>query len=881
MTEYTRRTLRLAAGVAVAFCLFAIPMADRVSAKPPADILEVAVLTPRDGVALNAATLDIQALASARRAGRSDDDVWTGWMRVDLAIDGVLTQSLDPTICRGQIVAGFRASLTSLAPGSHVATITASKKTRGSLVQGSASLAFTIDPALPVRETNRVEAAATPTPFACLSTPDVDPDDDGRADDYDGRFATLRGSFVPNALSSGLDLTRDRVVIAIDDQLVVIEPGSFVCRAHNRCRFTDNRGGLVRSVRLEQKKRGRWTFTIATRHRPWFTRSLFLRIGANWGGLDYVHDQYVAALTPALDAAHRATATIGPAGGTVQTTDAAGVVIRLIVPPDALTRDTPITATPLAAAALVGQAADLHFGVNFEPEGLVFEQAARLELDFGTATRALTDHDFIYLVTSPLTRVPLVNNAQAAGTILTASLSHFSTVAASGLAPLFGNLVDWDPRLTSAGALTFTELASLAEVVRVQLAMGCTLGPECAAVDAAFARLTADVSDSITALLPSCTADVVSPTRAAFDHWITVMGLAGGLGLDSSSIRGCAENVLNALVNKAGVDGLANPRDAAVQSLDDLETLALGLSFSTAASNAHGKKHDVLSKVIDLAGATAAGDPSVANLARMIGLKAKAQGFVFADLERRVLEKSVAAARAAIARLQTSCDANPTAPATDVAKELARTWVAFVNQDPTVAPTLSPDFRQVADNCGGVFKLVIKGQSTFAYAEDETANADTLNRLPGDTSPPVSLAAAAGVSAMGFTLSKVSDASGEHIVTWDVTASAGGDGAASGGVSSDITFAKGGTLSFEVNPAWGGGGRYNLSIQLGSSYCSRVPAGSLACVGSFVTGLPNGVSTGVQAGTTTLFLNLRVIDFRGYTPTGSGLVFTMKYTPSP
>jgi hypothetical protein len=472
-----------------------------------------------------------------------------------------------------------------------------------------------------------------------------------------------------------------------------------------------------------------------------------------------------------------------------------------------------------------------------------------------------------------MTRIPLVANGRVGSTILAANLSHFSTVAADGLAPLFGNLVDWDPRLTSAGALTFTELASLAEAVRVQLAMGCTPGPECAAIDAAFNDVVQAVSDSIAALLSSCSADVASPTRTAFDHWKTLISLAQALGLNNLEILDCARNVLDALVSKVATDGLAHPSEAAVDSLHDLENQALGLAFSTVADKAHGKKHDVLEKVIDGAGATAAGDPTLSNLQRMIGLKGKAQGFAFADLERRVLEKSVAAARTAISRLQQACDVDANAPATEVAKELARTWVAFVNQDPTVAPTLSADLRTVVDNCGGNFVTVVGDGS---YATGVRSGSQPYSLLGANADPPVRMTQSGTDGIVDMTVS-----SAGKIIAVDVTAADPFFFQAF--ATLDFQFPKAGTLKIDINESW-----MTLAPSApGASAFVRGPSGYLInnCLSPTCNlspqpspGAPATVTVPVAAGS---FRTQVVLTSWGSASAGSGRVFTLTYTPAP
>ena len=713
---------RLARATAAALVLVAIGSAGNLtveaSARPPAETVDVTILTPKDGLPVNAAVLEIQALVAARRAG--GDDAWTGVLRVDLAIDGVNTQTLDPTVCRGSMAAGFRASLTDLAPGPHVATVTARKKSRGGTVQGAASFTFVIDPSLPVRETNRIEEAATPAPFACLSTPDFDADDDNRSDDFDARFATLRGSFVPNALSAGLDLRSDRVVLALDGQVVVIEPGAFVCKARNRCRFTDKTSPLVRSVRLEQKRNGRWTFTIATRQRPWAVRALFLRIGANWGGLDVARDRYVAALEPALDGASRATATIGSGGGMLQTTDAAGVIITLTVPPGALTAETALTMTPLAASPLVSAAGAIHPGVSLEPDGLQFAEAATLAFDFSQTATAITDQQSIHLLTSPMTKVPLYGTAEMASRVLTAEIHHFSTYDPSAPTAAFEDLKAWaDPILTAGGQPTFAELEALVALARDQMALGCTAN--CIDLAAVAATLSDDIAALVTA---ACSADAASPTDLILERWLKLDALGQGMGADTTPIRPCLRSILRQLIVDAGPAASANPSAATFMRL-------------------------------------------------ALPLRNRADALGFTDLSRLALVQLDAALRALIAQASAVCPVDPVAGKAQLNSGLL--WTSFVDLDPTIDPSLTRDLLAAIENCraasaGGTLTATVLAGSVagasdnhFNYTEGDVWWQRTV--LGADTVGPQTLSASFG----GASISVVITQPSPNVIAIDAT----------------------------------------------------------------------------------------------------------------
>src|SRR5437762_2823858 len=106
-----------------------------------------------------------------------------------------------------------------------------------------------------------------------------------------------------------------------------------------------------REVNLQRNTDRDWQFEISASPISG-NQKLYLRLGNDWGGIDLGTGQLLLQMQPALDWAFQAQATIGSGGGTVQTTNAAGVVIRLEVPPGALAQDTLITMTPLASSPL-------------------------------------------------------------------------------------------------------------------------------------------------------------------------------------------------------------------------------------------------------------------------------------------------------------------------------------------------------------------------------------------------------------------------------------------------------------------------------------------------------------------------------------------------
>jgi hypothetical protein len=89
-----------------------------------------------------------------------------------------------------------------------------------------------------------------------------------------------------------------------------------------------------------------------------------------------------------LDAARAATATIGPAGGTLATTAADGAVARVRIPPKALAAPTQVTMTPVTKIDGHPAKPGVLAGVQLAPDGLQLAVAAELELKPTVRTKA-------------------------------------------------------------------------------------------------------------------------------------------------------------------------------------------------------------------------------------------------------------------------------------------------------------------------------------------------------------------------------------------------------------------------------------------------------------------------------------------------------------
>jgi hypothetical protein len=97
-------------------------------------------------------------------------------------------------------------------------------------------------------------------------------------------------------------------------------------------------------------------------------------------------------VSPILETSAAASATIGPAGGTITATSANGTRYSLVIPPKAVLDATLITVTPIADIPNVPLGSAAVVGAQFAPDGLMMTLPARLDITtpapFGTSVIA-------------------------------------------------------------------------------------------------------------------------------------------------------------------------------------------------------------------------------------------------------------------------------------------------------------------------------------------------------------------------------------------------------------------------------------------------------------------------------------------------------------
>ncbi len=811
----------------------------------------VALLTPRDGAALNAPTLRVQALVAAFKPDLARSFVFNGQAvagrnagrvsLVEIAVDGLIVDRVEHHACRRQMVADARVDISGLANGPHTLTVTAFQgDPRGGLGR-SVTATFRLDRSLPVAERNRIEEAATPAPFACLALRAEDFDDD---DDAAGRRhlppLELEGRIVPSHASDGLDPARDRVVIAVGSRVTVFEPGALTC-THEKCRFEDRRHPVVQRVELEHKGDGSWEIQLRGDPLPSESSTVYLRIGNDWGGIDLATGERLAALRPVLDTAHQARATIGAAGGTIQTTDAHGVVIGLDIPAGALTQDTLIKVTPLSASPVPDSSNALFPGVKFEPEGLQFAQPATLTLAFSATGKVITNHDFVFLLTSPLTALPLFGQVNSAAKTMTAQLNHFSTIQPGVLGAALTDLAAWaDPILSGTGNATFSELASLAALAALQQQRGCTRN--CINLNQLTQRARASFAALVSA---TCSSSTANPTDQALERLLQLETVGQALGVDTIALRTCEEQVFRALIIDYGARALVNPSDT--------------------------------------------------NLARLLNSAVRAQQLGFDNLDILALQKLAAALRALLNQGQQACrtDATTGRALLNRALPYAQAVAAF-----GVDTALANDLQQAINNCGGgagAVTFTISRVSIAAFSGDLVPPGASSKLPPGAVPLPFSVSLSRGLANLNVNITQ----SGNTLAV-DATGAAGSkvgtnvfgflqeytsDAECFFDLAVDIPTI--GFLTVEVNREWGT-----------PATIAGVPVGlarvDVPGVGSVHYPIPPGISTVFQVGLGgnpfqpgpsqaigIVRIILATFQLSDTPTTGRGRVLTITFTPVP
>lgn len=579
-----KRQAQVWMGIVLAICLLLITGLSSCGSKSAKeDGPLVNILTPRSSLALNASSLRVQALVEAFSPATEEGSASSASIsEVQFSVDGEVAETLNPPDCGKEVLADVRVNLDSMADGLHQLTVTAFQDGHEKALQASASVDFTLDRTLPEAPMNRVEEIATPAPLMCLSAAG------------DEAQHLIQGDIVPGALSDGLDPANEHFVIVLGTEVVSLPAGSFMCE-DGQCEYSGASESMIRKATLIRQEDDGWTYSLEVAEMPPADSNMYLRFGNDWGAINLDTGKLVTGSEAEPDDSRSGHMMIGPAGGTVETTDAAGAVVRLVVPPDALTTDTDITVTPLLTSAIPGYSGVLHQGVRLEPEGLSFAQPATLTLDFAASGQTVESQHFIFLLTSPLTALPLIS--QPDGNTLSAPVSHFSTYEAGSGSSTFTELAEWgDPILESRDQPTLSEIQALLALAALQQAEGCTEG----CLDLAY--LTDWAMTIIEVLMgEACQQAMLDPSEKWLQKLLDLWAEYERIGTGDLSALTCIDEVLQALIEKDGAAAVASPTDANLQDLADRKTLAAQLGLDDLEALADAKMKAALFEIVQIA----------------------------------------------------------------------------------------------------------------------------------------------------------------------------------------------------------------------------------------------------------------------------------------
>lgn len=640
-----------------------------------------------------------------------------------------------------------------------------------------------------------IEQLATPLAFAAIT----------RRSGEDGQPLNISGTITLGSDSDGIDPARERVVVALGAELTRLEPGSLSCDASGPCAFADDRQPLVRAVQLHRQSATTWNYRIAGAARPADAATLMLRIGNDWGGVDLASGNAILAQQTMREGAHAAQATVGAAGGVVQTTDADGVRIVLDIPAGALSADTVVTVTPLGRTPLVNGSGLLHAGVELEPSGLAFAAPPTLTLDFSATGQAVAEGQSVFLVTSPLSTFPQATIVNGATRTITATIDHFSTYAA-GIGNInFVDLAGWsDPILRQQREMTLSDLKSMAEMIEMQNRIGCA--QHCIDVQ----ELAAKARQALATLVgEACPADIADPSDLALRRWLGIAAVAQRLDVQMPAVENCARQVLRTMIEKAASAGVVNPAvDIHVQRLIELLAYAQQLGYADAEALARVKLELVMERIIDFVGLPLPLAPTYPDLDRLLSYHLKTQQLAFPPLEIKALSYIAQGVRALMQIGVDQCAADATRAQGHLALGKALTYALAANTDAADA-ALKGDLSTAINACRPPLKAFMLGpvptpgtNDSFHPTTVQMGCAQPASegvdcgfqwvKLDADAAAPASIQSAA----VGLELRRLST----HVIALD------GSFSAPRGISAQIaigfTFPGPGTLEVVQNPGW-------------------------------------------------------------------------------
>ena len=250
-----------------------------------------------------------------------------------------------------------------------------------------------------------------------------------------------------------------------------------------------------------------------------------------------------------------------------------------------------IKVTLLSASPLPDSSQSLLPGVKFDPEGLQFALPATLTLDFNATPQVIINKDSIFLLTSPVTTLPLFGTANPGGKILTAQLFHFSTINWGNVRAALADIGSWINTIGLNTAVSLTELTTQVALVQVYQNVPCPPLISCPSVHSVLDRAISLFNTLINA---TCATSTTNPSDSALQQYIQLDALAQALGADRTVMRTCEQAVLRALIIRDGLRALQSPTDANLIRLNGRSSLAEQLGFDDLETLAAQKLDEVL-----------------------------------------------------------------------------------------------------------------------------------------------------------------------------------------------------------------------------------------------------------------------------------------------
>lgn len=447
---------------------------------------------------------------------------------VRFVIDGVLVTERAVEACPQPFVE-VDLALDGLAPGEHVLTVTS---VGGS--NAATSVRFELDPTLAASPRNDFENLLTPGSIECLI---IEPTPSGAAP------VLVEGEIILPP-SSSWDPSADGLFLALSGAAGGIPAAAFSC-AGETCSFSGQAGPFASGSVTSRAGGRRFSFSLQATSFTGGEAPFTLRTGRHWGGLNLGTLERQGDFRIAPRSTPASTTTIGPDGGVIVVSISPSAAAYLEVPPGALTRDTPISLTPVTNTTLAGTRVEN--GVELEPAGLVFKVPARLTLQFAE----VREPRHVLLWTSPTTAVPLLEEDTGRVDLLTGYVRHFTSGSASP-PPL--DYFDWlifviDDMVGRSEDLTLDEISTLLSSIVVLQKWGED-GP--VNLSAVAAKVQTSLLNYV---IDHCPSDIETPTEGQAAHYYTIGMLAQSLGADVPEAINCADEIRRALCDASCENG--------------------------------------------------------------------------------------------------------------------------------------------------------------------------------------------------------------------------------------------------------------------------------------------------------------------------------------